>query len=255
MGLEIIYFHDKKPGDLIQLVRAIRLPILWTRQYAFASLGMPLRKQALLEADYRYTGTFVADAHRIFDGSDNGFNLTNMAVYFGGGKGIIFDDFLLQVDCDTDNDGVNNTADIDSDNDGILDTDECLPVEQTIAVGDVINIPLIDRNLTAYELDAIQSQDGATFFNADDSFSPTTCATPGDVSASVTNEFIVRGYEVDVPECVQSVQIDVAWTVEKKSGRNGSGLDGGLIAIDAESGIVFKPMDKTILRDILKKHS
>ena len=252
-GLRNIYFHDKKPGDSYPTSESYKTPNSLDETVRFRITWNATTQQALLEADYRYTGTFVADAHRIFDGSDNGFDLTNMAVYFGGGKGIIFDDFLLQVDCDTDNDGVNNTADIDSDNDGILDTDECLPVEQTIAVGDVIDIPLIDRNLTAYELNAIDSQDGiATFFNADDSFSPTTCVTPGDVSASVTNEFIVRGYEVDVPECVQSVQIDVAWTVEKKSGRNGSGLDGGLIAIDAESGIVFKSMDKTILRDISK---
>ncbi len=248
-----LYFFDKKPGDSKTTGndddfpsdvsgKTVRFRITWN-----AAL-----KLALCELDYEYDGTFVADYQRTFDGSDNTFDATNMAVYFGGGKGIVFEDFILRENCDPDGDGLGNSADIDSDNDGILDTDECLPVEQTIAVGDVINIPLIDRNLTAYELDAIQSQDGATFYNAEDSFSPTTCATPGNVSASVTNEFIVRGYEVDVPECVQSVQIDVAWTVEKKSGRNGSGLDGGLIAIDAESGAVLKPMDKTILRDIPK---
>jgi gliding motility-associated-like protein len=203
-------------------------------------------KQALLEADYDYTGTFVADTHHIVDGSDNGFNVTNMAVYFGGGRGLIFDDFLLQVDCDTDNDGVNNTADLDSDNDGIVDTDECLPQVQPLSVGSTLTAPPIDRNLTAYELDAVQGEDIATFFNADDSFSPTTCATPGDVSAGVTNEFLVRGYEVIVPECVQSVQIEMEWTVEKKSGRNGSGLDGGIIVLDAENGEIIRPFTKDI---------
>ncbi len=174
-----------------------------------------------------------------------------MAVYFGGAKGIIFDDFLLLVDCDSDGDGVNNSADIDSDNDGILDSEECLPQLQSLSVGSTLTNPPIDRNLTAYELAAIQSQDGgATFFNADVSFKPTECPTRN--VGSGTNRFIVRGYEVDVPECVQSVNIIMDWTIEKKSGRDNSGLDGGLIVIDTESGTVLKSMDKSTIRDTPK---
>ncbi|MGB3852268.1 MAG: hypothetical protein WA958_20055, partial [Tunicatimonas sp.] len=183
-GLRNIYFHDKTPGDSYPTDEKYKTPNSLDEIVRFRITWNATTQKALLEADYRYTGTFVADAHRVYDGSDNGFNLTNMAVYFGGGKGIVFDDFLLQVDCDTDNDGVNNTADLDSDNDGIVDTDECLPQVQPLSVGSTLTAPPIDRNLTAYELNAIDSQDGiATFFNADDSFSPTTCATPGDVSA------------------------------------------------------------------------
>ena len=155
---------------------------------------------------------------------------------------------------DNDSDGIADAFDIDDDNDGIVDTDECSAVEQPLSVGSLLSNSntYIDRNLTADELNAIDSQDLATFFNANDSFSPTTCPTPGDVSAGVTNEFVVRGYELNVPDCVESVQIDLAWTVEKISGRDNSGLDGGLIVIDVESGTVLKTMDKNVLRDIPK---
>lgn len=249
-----LYFFDKNPGDSKTTSKdddfpadisgkTVRFRITWN-----ASL-----KIALCEADYEYDGQFVADYQRTLDGSDNPFDQTNMAVYFGGGKGLIFEDFILRENCDPDGDGLGNSVDIDSDNDGILDTEECLPTEQTINPGDAITAALIDRDLNDFELASIQSQDGvSTFFKAEQSFSPTPCATQGDVTNATQDEFIARGYEVVVPECVQSLQVGVAWTVEKKSGRDNSGLDGGLIVIDAESGSVIKDMDKTILRDIPK---
>lgn len=202
-----------------------------------------------MEADYEYNGTFVADAHRVFDGSDNDFTTSNMTAYFGGGKGIVFNDFILREDCNLDGDATNNIADLDSDNDGILDTAEgCIPVEQGINTGDVINPNVIDRDLTAFELAKIQSQAiGADiFFNAGTSFSPTECPTRGDVSSATIAEYIVRGYELNVPKCVQSIEVNVAWTVEKKSGRNASAIDGGLIVMDAESGGILVPFIKNI---------
>ena len=247
-----LYFFDKKLGDgkttgnnndfpTDVSGKTVRFRLTWN-----ATLML-----VLCELDYEYDGVFEADYYRTLDGSDNGFNANNMSVYFGGGKGIVFDDFILREDCNPDGDATNNTADLDSDNDGILDTEEgCLPVEQTITAGDVITPGIIDRDLTAFELAAIQSQDGATFYNANTSFSPTECATrnPG----SGPNRFIVRGYEINVPRCVQSVNIIMDWTIEKKSGRDNSGLDGGLIVIDAESGTVLKSMDKSTIRDTPK---
>ena len=251
--LKNIYFNDKKPGDSYGTVEKYTVPESLGKTIRFRITWNADTKQALLEADYEYNGSFVADAHRVFDGSDNNFTASNMRAYFGGAKGIIFDDFLLREDCNPDGDATNNTADLDSDNDGILDTEEgCIPVEQPISVGDVISPnALIDCNLAEYELNAIQSQDGATFYNANTSFSPTECTTKGDVGGTI-DEFIVRGYEVNVPKCVQSVKVDIAWTIEKKSGRDGSGLDGGLIVIDAESGAILKAMDKNRLRDTPK---
>ena len=250
-----LYFFDKKPGDSKTTGKednfssdvsgkTVRFRITWN-----ASL-----KLALCEADYEYDGQFVADYQRTLDGSDNTFDATNMAVYFGGGKGIIFDDFILREDCNPDGDATNNTADLDSDNDGILDTEEgCIPVEQTINAGDVVNPNVIDRDLTRFELEKIQSEDGkGSFFNAGQSFSPTPCATRGNINGSTQDEYIVRGYELAIPQCIQSLKVDIAWTIEKKGGDDVSSLDGGLIIIDSESGEIIKAMDKVNLRDIPK---
>ena len=247
--LKNIYFNDKKPGDDYGTNEKYTVPESLGKTVRFRITWNASTKQALLEADYEYNGVFVADAHRVFDGSDNNFTNSNMTAYFGGGKGIVFEDFILREDCNPDGDPTNNTADLDSDNDGILDTEEgCLPVEQTISAGDVITPKLIDRNLTDFELAKIQSQAvGADiFFNAGTSFSPTECSTRGDVSSATIAEYIVRGYELNVPKCVQSVAVDIAWTVEKKSGRNASAIDGGLIVMDTESGEILVPFIKNI---------
>ena len=255
-----LYFFDKKPGDdkttskeddfpLDVSGKIVRFRITWNAS----------QKLALCEADYEYNGQFVADYQRTFDGSDNTFDATNMAVYFGGGKGIIFEDFILREDCNPDGDDINNTADLDSDNDGILDTVEgCLPVEQTISAGDVITPVVIDRDLTSFELEKIQSQDGtSSFFNAKQSFSPTPCATRGDVTSTTQDEMIVRAYELDVPICVQSMRVDVVWTIEKKSGQDASGVDAGIMVIDAESGEILKPLynNNDVIRDTPKNIS
>ena len=247
--LKDIYFNDKKPGDPYGTVEKYTVPESLGKTIRFRITWNADTKQALLEADYEYNGIFVADAHRVFDGSDNNFTTSNMTAYFGGGKGIVFDDFILREDCNPDGDATNNTADLDSDNDGILDSEEgCIPVEQTINAGDVITPNIIDRNLTEFELTKIQSQAvGADmFFNAGTSFSPTECPTRGDVSSATIAEYIVRGYELSVPECVQSVEVDVNWTIEKKSGRDASARDGGLIVMDAESGEILVPFIKNI---------
>ena len=78
--------------------KTVRFRITWN-----ASL-----KLALLEADIDYNGVFIADYYRTFDGSDN-FDNTNMAVYFGGGRGVVFEDFILREDCNPDGDATNNT--------------------------------------------------------------------------------------------------------------------------------------------------
>ena len=254
--LKNIYFNDKKPGDNYGTSEAYKVPESLGKTIRFRVTWNASTKQALLEADYEYSGVFVADAHRVFDGSDNNFTNSNMTAYFGGGKGIVFEDFILREDCNPDGDATNNTADLDSDNDGILDTVEgCIPVEQTINAGDVITSKLIDRNLTDFELANIQSQDGvSSFFNAQQSFSPTPCATRGDVSNATQDEMIVRAYELDVPTCVQSVKVDVVWTIEKKSGRDASGIDAGIMVIDAESGEILKPLynNNDVIRDTPK---
>ena len=253
-----LYFFDKKPGDDKTTSKEDDFPSdVSGKTVRFRITWNASQKIALCEADYEYDGQFVADYQRTLDGSDNTFDATNMAVYFGGGKGIIFDDFVLREDCNTDGDLTNNIADLDSDNDGILDTVEgCLPVEQTISAGDIIIPNVIDRDLTNFELEKIQSQDGrGSFFNAGQSFSPTPCATRGNIDGSTQDEYIVRGYELAIPECIQSLKADIAWTVEKKSGDDASGLDGGLIIIDSESGDIIKAMDKVDLRDIPKNSS
>ena len=254
--LKNIYFNDKKPGDSYGTVEKYTVPESLGKTIRFRITWNADTKQALLEADYEYNGIFVADAHRVFDGSDNNFTTSNMSAYFGGGKGIIFDDFILREDCNPDGDATNNTADLDSDNDGILDTVEgCIPVEQTISAGDVITPNIIDRDLTAFELAAIQSQDGiSSFFNAKQSFSPTTCATRSNISNVTQDEMIVRAYELNVPTCVQSVKVDVVWTIEKKSGRDNSGIDAGIMAIDANSGEILKPLNNNndLIRDTPK---
>ena len=213
-------------------------------------------QQALLEADYQYTGTFAADEHRVFDGSTNGFDPTNMTVFFGGGNKIVFDDFILREDCNPNGDATNNTADLDSDNDGVLDEEECLPEQQTISVGDAITASLVDRGLTDFELASIQAQGavGDDFFKAKESFSPTPCTTPSDVDGTTVQEYIARGYEIaNLPECIQSIKVDIAWTVEKKSGQDNSKRDGSIIVIDQESGEVLKPMNtENIIKDVPK---
>ena len=247
--LRKLYFNSRRANNSVasfgenkfseSLDKTVRFRITWKAD----------TKQALLEFDYEYNGTFVADVHRIFDGSNNGFDATNMAVYFGGGKGIIFDDFVLREDCNPDGDATNNNTDLDSDNDGILDTVEgCIPVEQTINAGDVVTPAILDRDLNDFELTKLQSQavGGDIFFNAGTSFSPTECSTRGDVSTATAAEYIVRGYELSVPECVQSVEVDMNWTIEKKSGRDASARDGGLTVMDAESGEILVPFIKDI---------
>ena len=244
-----MYFFDKKPGDgngpsssynpgIDVSGKVVRFRITWNAT----------TKQAICEADFEYDGQFAADIIRVLDGGDNNFTDSNMSVYFGGGKGITFEDFLLIEDCDTDNDSVSSIIDIDSDNDGITDQQECTASIQSISAGDVITPDFIDRNLTDFELTKLQSQAiGADiFFNAGISFSPTECPTRGDVSNATIAEYIVRGYELSVPECVQSIKVDVAWTVEKKSGRNASAKDGGLTVMDAESGEILVPFVKDI---------
>ena len=250
-----LYFHDKVPGDDYPTGNEETLSGAFGKTVRFRITWNASLKLALLEADIDYNGVFVADYYRTFDGSDN-FDNTNMAVYFGGGRGVVFENFVLREDCNPDGDDTNNTADLDSDNDGILDTEEgCIPVEQTINAGDVITSKLIDRNLTDFELAKIQSQDGvSSFFNAQQSFSPTPCATRGDVTNSTQDEMIVRAYELDVPTCVQSVKVDVVWTIEKKSGRDASRIDAGIMVIDAESGEILKPLynNNDVIRDTPK---
>ncbi len=247
--LKNLYFRNKRADGSTISAGQKKFAEVMDKVFRFRITWNADTQQALLEADYEYTGTFVADEHRVFDGSTNGFDPTNMAVFFGGGNKIVFDDFILREDCNPDGDATNNTADLDSDNDGILDTVEgCLPVEQTINASDVITPDFIDRNLTDFELTKLQSQAvGADiFFSAGTSFSPTECPTRGDVSNATVAEYIVRGYELSVPGCVQSVAVDIAWTVEKKSGRNASAMDGGLIVMDAESGEILMPFTKDI---------
>ncbi len=248
-----LYFHDNVPGDNYPSGNEEKLSGSFGKTVRFRITWDASLKLALLEADIDYDGVFVADYHRTLDGSDN-FDATNMAVYFGGGRGVVFEDFILREDCNPDGDATNNTADLDSDNDGILDTVEgCIPVEQTINAGDASTPNVIDRDLTHFELEKIQSQDGkGSFFNAGQSFSPTPCATRGNIDGSTQDEYIVRGYELAIPKCIQSLKIDIAWTVEKKGGDDASSLDGGLIIIDSESGNIIKAMDKVNLRDIPK---
>ncbi len=82
-------------------------------------------KMAQIDVDVNYDGVnFVSDYSRTFDGSDNSFTNGNMRIYYGGGYRIIFDDFEMVAECDTDQDGISNHLDLDSDNDGCNDVVE-----------------------------------------------------------------------------------------------------------------------------------
>ena len=267
-----LYFFDKKPGDdkttskeddfpLDVSGKIVRFRITWNAS----------QKIALCEADYEYDGQFVADYQRTLDGSDNTFDATNMAVYFGGGKGIIFEDFILREDCNPDGDATNNIADLDSDNDGILDTVEgCIPVEQTITVNDPLTLDVQERALTDFELEAVNKipvpdNSNATFFNAEQPFDQEGCIpTTNNVSAATNDEFIVRGFELaELPACINKIRVNFGWIFAKQSGRDNSGIDGDVLAINRETGEILKsfqpdanpPATRTSLKNVPKNSS
>ncbi|MEO1548135.1 MAG: gliding motility-associated C-terminal domain-containing protein [Bacteroidota bacterium] len=122
LDLNRLYFHDKAPGDAYPTSNSEGLSDVSNTQVRFRIRWNATARLARIEVDTDYDGiSFVTDHSRLFDGSDNAFNSTNMRVYFGGGNGIVFDDFEMFVDCDTDLDGVPNRVDLDSDNDGIYE--------------------------------------------------------------------------------------------------------------------------------------
>ena len=123
--LNRLYFHDKAPGDSYPTSDSNSLADVSNTRVRFRITWNTITKTAFIEVDTDYDGVaFVTDYSRTFLGSDNGFTTNNMSVYFGGGNGIRFDDFEMQVDCDEDGDGVPNSFDLDTDNDGIYDVVE-----------------------------------------------------------------------------------------------------------------------------------
>ena len=122
VDLNRLYFHDKVVGDSYPTGDSNNLSDVSNTAIRFRITWDASLKTALLEADVAYTGgAFVADFSRTFDGSDNGFTDTELHVYFGGGRSIVYDDFYMEVGCDTDGDTIPDFQDLDSDNDGIYD--------------------------------------------------------------------------------------------------------------------------------------
>ncbi|MEM6963112.1 MAG: discoidin domain-containing protein [Bacteroidota bacterium] len=120
-----IYFHDKIPGDVYTSGNSNNVTDVSNTQMKFRVSWDAVTKIARFAVDENYSGgIFITDYERLLDGSDNGFTNSNMRIYIGGGAGIIYDDLLIYIDCDLDEDGISNSIDLDSDNDGIFDLDE-----------------------------------------------------------------------------------------------------------------------------------
>jgi len=185
VDLNNLYFHDKMPGDAYPTSNRDALSDVSGTQIRFRISWDALTKIALIEVDTDYNGTFVTDYSRRFNGGDNGFTNSNMHVYFGGGRNVTFEDFILYEACDTDLDGVANGIDLDSDNDGIYDAVEA-------GHGQAHTTGVINGNVGADGIpDALQ---GAG--NAD---SGTTNYTLADSDTDGTNDF--RSLDSDGDGC------------------------------------------------------